>query len=286
VREAGDPTRGAEIVAALARSMIFEIIPVGNVDRAIDALPPSSSVSVTCSPSRGIGATQRLTERLLAHGHQPIPHLSARLVESPAHAADLARWIADLALPEIIVIGGDAPAPAGPYDATLPFLAELVRHPAGLRRVGVAAYPDGHPHISGAALAEALDAKQTLAAGAGIELSATTQMCLDPARIRGWLASERARGLTTPVVLGIPGVVDRAKLLTMGVKLGIGPSLRYLAKNASSVVGLLAPGGFDPTGLVTALAPDAGTLGITGLHSFTFNAVEATDRWRSTLLGR
>ena len=102
-------------------------------------------------------------------------------------------------------------------------------------------------------------------------------MCFDPARIRA-LAARRARdaGSTLPIDLGIPGVVDRAKLMTMGVRLGVGASLRFLRKNRTTMTAMLAPGGYDPTELVAALADDAVALGIAGLHAFTFNASAAT----------
>ena len=47
---------------------------------------------------------------------------------------------------------------------------------------------------------------------------------------------------------------------------------------------MLAPGGYDPTDLVRAMAPDAESLDIVGLHSFTFNSVADTAKWRETLL--
>ena len=60
-----------------------------------------------------------------------------------------------------------------------------------------------------------------------------------------------------PVDLGVPGVVDRAKLMTMGVRLGVGASLRFLRKHRSTVTAMLAPGGYDPTELVVGVADDA-----------------------------
>ena len=39
------------------------------------------------------------------------------------------------------------------------------------------------------------------------------------------------------------------------------------------VAALLTPGGFDPTSIVTAVADFANELGVTGLHSYTFNSV-------------
>ena len=47
---------------------------------------------------------------------------------------------------------------------------------------------------------------------------------------------------------------------------------------------MLAPGGYDPTDLVRAIAPDAGSLNIVGLHSFTFNAVADTRKWQEAFL--
>ncbi len=182
------------------------------------------------------------------------------------------------------MIAGDEPKAAGPYADSLSFLRDLLEHDTGLARVGVAAYPDGHPFIDRAALHDALHAKQELFATAGVVGSATTQMCFDPARIRTWLSVERCDGLTMPVVVGIPGVVDRGRLLKMGVRIGVGVSLRYLRKNRTAMAALLAPGGYDPTELVRAVAPDAASLGVTALHSYTFNSVAATRAWQQALL--
>jgi methylenetetrahydrofolate reductase (NADPH) len=72
--------------------------------------------------------------------------------------------------------------------------------------------------------------------------------------------------------------------MKMGTRLGVGASVRYLAKNTSTVMRLIAPGGYDPTGLIAALAVDAESLGIAGLHSFTFNAVAETVAWHDAVL--
>ena len=47
-------------------------------------------------------------------------------------------------------------------------------------------------------------------------------MCFDAEVIEAWLRKERAEGLTLPVHLGVSGVVDKAKLMTMGVRIGLG----------------------------------------------------------------
>jgi methylenetetrahydrofolate reductase (NADPH) len=222
--------------------------------------------------------------RLLDLGHHPIPHISARMVEGPDEVFKLASWIREHGLHDLFVVGGDAEHPHGPYADGLTFLHDLLAHDHGLQRIGVPAYPDGHPTIDRSVLRDALHAKQALITEAGVAAGASTQMCFDADRIRGWLQVERSQGLTLPIHLGVPGVVDRARLMRMGARLGVGTSLRYLSKNRASIVRMLAPGGYDPTGLVRALAPDAELLGIVGLHSFTFNSVADTAKWRETLL--
>ncbi len=271
-------------VRRLVAATRFELVPMKGVDDAIEALPESSTVSVTCSPTKGIPATLDLAVRLLDLGHHPIPHISARMVEGPDEVFKLAAWIREHGLRDLFVVGGDAEHPHGPYADGSMFLRDLLAHDHGLARIGVPAYPDGHPFIDRSVLRDALHAKQALITEAGVSAGASTQMCFDAGSIRAWLQEERSLGLTLPIHLGVPGVVDRARLMRMGARLGVGTSLRYLSKNRASVVRMLAPGGYDPTDLVRAMAPDAEALGIVGLHSFTFNSVADTAKWRGALL--
>jgi methylenetetrahydrofolate reductase (NADPH) len=91
-------------------------------------------------------------------------------------------------------------------------------------------------------------------------------------------------GLTLPIHLGIPGAVDRAKLLSIGARLGVGASLRFLRKNRSTVTRLFSPGGYDPNKLLAPLSSVSEPLGISGLHIFTFNQIEKTEAWRRSNL--
>lgn len=271
-------------VRALVGEARLELVPMKSVDQAIADLPEGSRVSVTCSPVKGLATTQDLTARLVGAGHDVVPHLAARLVDGPEHVARLAAWIRFTGLSEVFVVAGDAEQPVGPYDGAVGFLRELLEHDTGLRHVGVTAYPDGHTLLDQSLLRPALLAKQELLAQAGVSSSATTQMCFDSDKVMSWLADERAAGLTMPVLLGLPGVVDRARLMTLGVRLGIGASLRFLSKNKTSMIRMFAPGGYDPTDLVADIADRAETLGIVGLHSFTFNSVADTVAWQRSIL--
>jgi methylenetetrahydrofolate reductase (NADPH) len=268
----------------LVRNVHFEIVPLKSIDEAIAALPPNAFVSVTCSPAKGIAATQQHTERLLELGHRATPHISARLVESEVHTKQIATWLREQQLEELFVIAGDATEPAGPYEGALPFMRDLIDADPGVERIGFTGYPDGHAFLDESVVTEQLHAKHALLTEAGVDGWISTQMCFDEQRIHEWFGRLRAAGIGLPVRLGIPGVVDRTRLMTMGTRLGVGTSLRYLSKNRSTVMKLMAPGGYDPTDLVVAFADDAPELGIEALHSFTFNAVADTRKWQEAIL--
>ncbi len=266
---------------ALIENLTFEVIPLKSLDAALEALPPGSRVSVTASPVKGQDATCEITERVAALGHVAIPHISARLVPDRQRVSALAAWLRSTGLETVFLVGGDVEAP-GAYADAASLLRDLLECDHGLRTVGVTAYPHGHPLIADEVLHEALHAKQSLLAAAGIDGYCSTQMCFDPGRIESWLRAERASGLTLPVHLGVAGLVDRAKLLTMGARLGVGPSLRYLRKNRAAIAKLMASPSYDPDHLLSALSPSLSELQITGLHVFTFNQVAATADWQAS----
>lgn len=279
-----EPASSAALVALVSR-LNFEIVPMASIEQAIDDLPAGAHVSVTCSPAKGIGATQEYTERLVGEGFTVIPHLAARMVGSREHAEELAAWTRGLGLAAVYVIAGDAPEPHGPYEGALAFIRDYLAASPGVERLGIAGYPDGHALIATEVLDEQLVSKQALLSEFGVSGWISTQMCFDAAKVREWVGAQRARDIELPIHLGIPGVVDRTRLMKMGTRLGVGASLRFLSKNTSTVMRLMAPGGYDPTEFVAEFADDAAALGIEELHSFTFNAVADTRAWQAAIVG-
>ncbi len=84
----------------------------------------------------------------------------------------------------------------------------------------------------------------------------------------------------------MPGPIDRAKLLSMATKIGVGESTRFLSKNAGFFAKLAAPGGWTGQKFLeevstVAMKPESF---IEGLHVFTFNQIAATEEWRQQLL--
>lgn len=270
---------------ALIDGATIELIPMKSLDDAVRALRPATRISVTCSPAKSIEATLDETERLIALGHTVIPHISARMVQSIEHLREIADRIAAIGTREIFVVAGDADPPGVFFDA-IEFLEAFLALDPGVDHIGYTSYPDSHPLIDPAKLHAALHRKQSMILDSGRTAHVATQMCFSAEQTREWLRGERDAGLTVPVHLGVPGVVDRTKLMTMGMRLGVGASLRYLSKNRRSVSRLMTQRAYQPDQLLRPLADDVDTLGITGLHLFTFNQVAATEEWRDRTLGR
>ena len=283
-KRSADPVHQASR-ANLLRSARFEVIPLKNLQPQIEFLPEGASVSVTASPAKTLEDTWALSQKLADKGFTPVPHLAARMVTGGKQLRQLVSQLADIGVSELFIVGGDAPDPFGPFFDSIQVLDSVLELDHGLNHIGVTAYPDGHAFISESALSEALRTKQEMLASAGISSHASTQMCFDPGAISTWLQRERDMGLTLPIHLGIPGAVDRAKLLSIGARLGVGASLRFLKKNRSTVTRLFSPGGYDPNKLLTPLSSVLEPLGISGLHIFTFNQIEKTEAWRRSTLG-
>ncbi|MEA2631978.1 MAG: methylenetetrahydrofolate reductase [Chloroflexota bacterium] len=261
---------------------IFELLPLKNLPDQVPHLPGGARVSVTASPAKGIDATVDWAVRLQTDGFRALPHLSARMIKDRATLAGLLDRARNGGLTRAFVVGGDADEP-GEYLDGLSLLRAMreLGHP--FTTLGCPAYPQGHPDIPDAALADALRDKAPFVA------HVTTQMDFDTAAIARWVRARRAEGFQPEVVIGVPGVADPQKLLSIAARIGVTDAKRFLVKNVRFVTGLARSGGFyKPTGFVEDLAPLVAdpTARVTGLHLYTFNAVEATESWRQSMLER
>ena len=75
--------------------------------------------------------------------------------------------------------------------------------------------------------------------------------------------------------------------LSIAARIGVKDARRFFVKNLRFVSGLAKSGGFyKPTSFVEDLAPLLAdpAARVTGLHLYTFNAIEATEAWRRSML--
>jgi methylenetetrahydrofolate reductase (NADPH) len=279
-RKQHEPTEDERAaLAALVMGAKLEVMPLLNALETCDALPPGSMVTVTSSPSHGIEATVELAEKLARRGHTVIPHLSAHMIWTHQHLEDLLARLAEGGFRRVFVVGGDA-EDHGDFHDGLTLLRAIDELGRPFDEIGVPAYPEGHPSISDERLLEVLLEKQRYAS------YMTTQMSFNPRAIAGWMGRMRASGVTLPVHLGLPGVADLTKLMTIAARIGVADSARYLKKNRN-LIGQVIKGRFGPDALLRELGPTLAdpAADVAALHVFTFNQIERTVAWQRGMLG-
>jgi len=260
----------------------YEVLPTATTEeKVLTHLPRDRVLTITASPSKGLEATIDLAERLAGHGYTVVPHLAARMITGRSELAELCERLTGKGISRVFVPGGDA-EPAGDYPDALALLEDLTALGRPFAQVGITGYPESHPTINDDLTVQAMWDKRRHAT------HVVSNLTFDPAVVRGWIRRMRDRGITMPLLLGVPGPVERTKLLAMATRIGVGESTRFLAKHKGTFARLAAPGGFTGERFLEhcgpALAmPDAF---VEGLHVFTFNQIAETEAWRSDLLER
>jgi methylenetetrahydrofolate reductase (NADPH) len=247
----------------------FEILPFARGEEEAAQLPEPVHLTITTSPKHGLDHTVETATRVRALGHEVTVHLTARMVRDRDHLDELLATMADAGVDDAFVIGGDASPPQGPYSSAGDLLPLIHEHPRRPKTLGIGGYPEGHPLIDSSELNAALYAKAPLAD------YITTQLCFDPKVVLAWIAQTRDEGIDLPVIVGLPGMVDRAKLLEISMRVGVGPSLSFLRKQRG-LLNLLRLSASSADSLYDALAPHGE---IAGFHYFTFNRLLETWRW-------
>ena len=253
----------------------YEVIPVQGIEQKVATLPYGATVTVTASPKQGLDRTVDVSAALAARGFTVVPHLAARMVAGRGHLERLVQRLDGAGIREVFVVAGDADPPAGDYADAGDLLEELAGLAHPFARIGIGGYPEGHPLISDERLFEALRRKQWYAN------LIVTQLCFDAGALADWAGRIRAAGIDLPIVVGLPGVVERRKLAEISLKSGVGASLSYLRKHGREIITLARARRYDPTPLARSVAGYVGdeALGLTGAHLFTFNQVQPTRDW-------
>ena len=275
------PRSGLARVAPLLRAPRYEVFPGAGTEQAIlEWVPRELTVTVTASPARGLEPTLDLATSLAGHGYTAVPHVTARLVRDDAHLADIVARLTAAGISDIFVPGGDADPPAGRFHSALELLEQLAEMGRPFARVGITGYPESHPKIDDDITIQSMWDKRRHAA------YLVSNLCFDPATLRRWITRVRARGVTLPLLVGLAGPVDRARLLRMAAVAGVSESARFLAGHTEWFLRLGVPGGYSPQRLLDRVS---GTLtdpaaAVEGLHIFTFNQLRQTEEWRRQML--
>lgn len=252
-----------------------------DVDAAIDQASPGTEVFVANLPRDADDVLVACARRLGRAGLVAVPHIAARKIRDLGHLDGLiARLAGEAGVERVLALGGDRDEPAGDFRESLQLVRSGVFERHGIRQVSIAAYPEGHPRIDGAALRQAMKSKLAALAEAGTEARLVSQFAFAPAPILEFIRQMRADGIRAPLRVGVAGPASRAKLVKYALRCGVGASLRVLTGNrrlASGLLGAETPAAVLET--VAAAAHEDPSLRIEGTHFFTFGAPEASIGW-------
>jgi methylenetetrahydrofolate reductase (NADPH) len=271
-----------ERIGAFMRASSFEITRPNAEDfKALHAaLAPAAQIYLTAVPGRPIDELVRAACLAREFGFEPVPHLAARHFTS---LQEIERFVVAVAragaVTKIMLVGGDSPPRQGRVADALTVLQSGILQTSGLKEVGLAGFPDGHPVLSDEELELALVTKTAAAQSAGLDAHIVTQLCFEAESIVRWLEWLRARGIQAPVRVGFAGPTNLMTWLKFAHRCGVRASAEALASRSG-----LARHAFKsvaPDSLVRAVAGAAcrSELGELAPHVFVFGGIGATARW-------
>jgi methylenetetrahydrofolate reductase (NADPH) len=251
------------------------------LDELAHILPSGTTVYVAHTPKAHFEDVVRVALKVQSLGFRASPHLVARRLPSERAVREGLKKLCEAGIDQALLVAGDRDAPLGPYTNTLDVIASDALLGSGLRRLGVAGHPEGHPQVDAAALWQALRLKQEFGARAGVAVHVATQFGFDPQGVHDWALAFAENGLDLPVHAGIAGPTSLIKLLRFAVQCGVGASLQSASRNMKAV-GNVARQAATPEQIV----PELVALGAGGQHSrivqphvFAFGGAVATAKW-------
>jgi len=274
----------AELIAASSLEMSpRELHRAGEVAAL---LPADTCIYIPSLPGLPLARTLEAVAAIRAAGLDPVPHVSARrILDRVEFASFLKRAVEEHGVHRVMLIGGDESAPKGPYADSLQVLEEGVLAKCGVREIGVAGYPEGHPQISSSALQAAFRRKIELAKTQNLGLYVVTQFSFAPARVVEYCSELARTAPSIPVYVGIAGPTDPVALARYAQRCGVSASLRALRTLGTGIARLVTH--TDPREHVLAVARYSAareSSNVAGIHLYSFGGAVRTAGWMRDLL--
>lgn len=252
---------------------------VAALREAAPLIPAETPIAITFLP--GEAAVDRIAAAVAVRelGYEPMPHFSARrIVSREEFESYLEAVVAEAGVRRCFIVAGDPPEPQGPYFDTSALIATGAFESNGITAIGIGGHPEGHPNMTPEQAWAILDTKVAEIERRGMAPLVVTQFGFDPDAFLNWLAQLRARGIETPVRIGIPGPAGIKTLLRFASRCGVGASASVMAKYGLSITNLLGSAG--PDKLVDTFAARLGDEhGRVRLHFYPFGGLSKTVEW-------
>ena len=248
--------------------------------------PAGSCVYIPSLPGLPLARTLEAIAAIRRAGLDPVPHVSARRILNRDEFRDfLKQAAAEHGVHRVLLLGGDEPRPKGPFQDSLQILEEGLLGQCGIREIGIAGYPEGHPRIPLNALEKAMERKLAAARSQSIGVYVLTQFSFAPARVVEYCATLARLRPDLPVYVGIAGPTDAVALARYAQRCGVSVSLRALRSLGTGIAQLVA--NTDPRDQVAAVARynrGREPSNVVGVHLYSFGGAVRTAAWMRELI--
>ena len=211
--------RAAELLAAGS----LEISPreLHRAGEVAALLPADTCVYIPSLPGLPLARTLETVGALREAGLDPVPHVSARrILDREEFEAFVRQAVSRYGVHRVLLLGGDEPRPKGPFADSLELLGTGLLAECGIREIGVAGYPEGHPRIAPAVLKAAFERKLALAREQKLGAYVVTQFSFATARVLEYCAALARSAPQVSVYVGIAGPTDPIALARYAQRCG------------------------------------------------------------------
>ena len=274
-----------ERIVTFMRAASIEITP--SEEKHLPALrallPAGCEIFISHVPTAPLTQVVKTALAVQAAGFQATPHLVARRINYPETLRTVLAELVSHRVEQVLLVAGDTEHPAGEYESTLEVLASGLIEKSGIKRIGVAGYPEGQRGIGHAMLGSALKTKQAFADRTGLPMFIVTQFGFNGNALRDWEPELARIDVRLPILAGIAGPTPLSKLIKFAMRCGIGASLRTVMRNLSGLSGI-AELATTPEQHVMRLIQLPGSTRVVAPHFFCFGGVLETAEWISQVV--
>ncbi|MCU1140016.1 methylenetetrahydrofolate reductase [Stenotrophomonas maltophilia] len=239
---AGTSSQADAFINAFSLEVSAKAMPALRAEAA--RIPRGTVISIPWLASEDDDARLAAARTVRALGFEPMPHLSARRIRSRAALERfLERAASEAGVEKCLLIAGDLSAPAGPYADSTSIIETGLLERYGIKVVAIGGHPEGHPVMTAEDRWRVLERKCQAIEARGMAPLIITQFAFDADIVLAWLDALRARGITVPVLVGLPGPASIARLARYAAMCGVGASASMLARYGISIGRLLGTAG-------------------------------------------
>jgi len=269
-----------ERIVAFMQAASIEITPSEqkHLPAISHLLPQGSSVYVSHVPSATLAQVVKTALAVQDAGFQATPHIVARRITYPENLRTALAELTGHGVEQVLLVAGDTEHVAGEFESTLDVFASGLIENSGIKRIGVAGYPEGQRGLGPTLLWNALKAKQGISDRTGLPLFIVTQFGFNGNALRNWEPELARNDVRLPIIAGIAGPAPLSKLIKFAMRCGIGASLRTVMRNLSAVSGM-AELAITPEQHVMRLMQLSSSTRVVAPHFFCFGGAIETAHW-------